>query len=406
MKNQPNPVKKHPIPSVHIGQAKDFFIENLAEMLDSGISITEALAALKQETRAKKLKQLISYIENEVDLGTPLWSIFDQLHLLPEYAISLVKIGERSGSLSKNMEIIAEQQRKEASLSSKLRAAMAYPILVFSLTLTVAIGISWFILPRFVVIFGNLRLTLPLTTRILLAVGQFLGHYGIIAVPSFLFFLILLSYFLFSNASTRWLGEKLLFQFSVSRQIIQQTQISRFTFLLGTLLKSGIPISVALYSVRQTTTNHYYHRLIRHIENRIQEGDSFQRAFASFSHSDRFIPATVQQMISAAEKTGKLPETFLRISDSFEDKIDNSAKTMAATLEPILLVMIWLGVVFVAVSIILPIYSLIGGLNNQTTTSVSPTPSAISVTPEPTITPSSLPTSSLSPVTEPTQPVE
>jgi type IV pilus assembly protein PilC len=369
-KLEPKSSPSRRLPSTRgLGEQKDFFLENLADMLAAGIALPRALDTLKREIRSTRLKKIIIYIQGETNDGIALWRVLTQLKLFPDYVLSLMRVGEQSGTLTENLQVITLQQQKERSFQSKIRSAMAYPILVLTITVVVGVGIAWFILPRFVTIFSSLKLKLPLTTRILIAVGSLLSHYGIIIIPAGLFGLFLLVYFLFFNPKTRRVGEGLLFQISLARRVIQQLQIARLSFLLGTLLKAGVPISQSLRSVEEAITFTTYRRFMHHSTQSIENGDTFAKAFASYRGIDRLFPPTVQEIISTGEQTGHLPQAFLTISAAYDEKTDSSTKVLATTLEPILLVLVWLGVVFVAVSVILPIYSLIGGLSPSTNSS-------------------------------------
>lgn len=133
--------------------------------------------------------------------------------------------------------------------------------------------------------------------------------------------------------------------------------------MLGTLLSSGIPVIDAFSSLISATTSSIYIKLYQHMHNRVAQGNSFQKSLSLYKDSRKLIPAPIQQMIIVSEQSGNLPETFLKIGQNSEQKIDNTAKNLSVMLEPVLLIIVWLGVLAVALAVILPIYSLIGGLN-------------------------------------------
>ena len=174
--------------------------------------------------------------------------------------------------------------------------------------------------------------------------------------------LIVFVYFIFFFKRTRFVGQAFLFKFPGVGQLMKETELARFGYLLGTLLDAGIPIVGALNSLEEATGFQRYKKLYRHLCQGAEEGHSFAQSFAAYRKSRVLIDLPVQHLITAAEQSGRLPETFLKIGRRFESKIDITTKNLATILEPVLLIIIWLGVAFLALAIILPIYSLIGGL--------------------------------------------
>ena len=317
-------------------------------------------------------------MKEEVEAGTPMWQVLKATKFFPEFVISLIKIGEGSGNLGKNLKVISIQQKKDRTFNSKIRSAMMYPGFVFGLTLIVGVGVAWFILPRLAIVFDQLKIDLPLITRILISFGKFIAQYGSIVVPSFIAGVILIFFFVFIFSRTKFIGQLLLFSFPGIKKLIQETELARMGYIMGTLLKSGLPIKDTMESLIETATFYKYKKFYQYLKNSIEEGNTFQQVFDSYKKTQKIIPATVQQMIVIGERSGQLPETFLAIGGNFEEKIDDTTKNLSVILEPILLVIVWLGVVAVALAVILPIYSLIGGLNNNQNNN-----STVDITPPP-----------------------
>jgi len=342
---------------------KDYFIENIAMLLGAGTDTLLALEAIKQEARTAKMRKIIDGIQGDIDAGLAFWQALDKSGIVSPQAVALMRIGEEAGRLINNLQVIAGQQQKQRLFRSKIRSAMMYPILILSLTFIVGIGVAWYILPRLASVFVGLHLQLPLITRGLIAVGAFLGAYGAIAMPLFFMAAATAIYFIFVFRRTKFIGERLLFLIDPIKHLIQDVELSRFGFVLGSLLNAGLPISDALDSLYESTDSRLYKVFYSHLREQINDGNSFRKSFASYRHLNRLIPVPVQQMIVAAEQSGRLPEILLKIGEIYEDKTDITAKNLTVILEPLLLVVVWLGVVAVALAVILPIYSLIGGLN-------------------------------------------
>lgn len=329
------------------------------------MTILEALDGVGAELRTRVMKRIIGTMRADIEAGNPLWRTFENAQLFSPNVISLIRIGEESGRLSENLAIVSEQERKERVFRSRIRSAMMYPLFVLGLTAVVGIGIAWFILPRLATVFAQLDVELPLITMWLIAAGNFLGEYGAIAIPLTVLGLSTALYVIFFAPRTKHIGQSLLFSIPAIRQLILETELSRFGYLLGTLLGAGLSIVQALASLRDATDFPRYRRFYEYLEKRIEDGDSFERAFKGYRRLDRLFPMPVQQLIVSGERSGKLASVLRAVSDRYEERSETTTKDLTVILEPILLVIVWLGVVAVALAVILPIYSLIGGLDVQ-----------------------------------------
>ncbi len=363
LETEKSPRKRGFFANFGIGREKDYFVENLAVLLNSGMDILSAVQAIKVEIRSQKMKQIIAELEDEIEGGSTLWQSLSNSAIAPPHIIYLIKLGEESGRLPENLGIVAEQTQKDRELRSKIRSAMIYPVIVFTLTFVIGLGIAWFVLPRLAVVFSQLKLELPVLTKGIILLGNFLKSYGSLSVPLFLGAIIVLLYFLFFNPKTKFLGSGLLFALPGTKRLIQEIELTRFGFVLGTLLGAGLLVTSALSSLKEATALRPYQKLYLHLKNNLEEGIPFRGAFSSFKGINRLVPSPIQQMIAAGEESGKLSDSLLKIGEIFEKKASNTTKNLAVILEPVLLVIVWLGVLAVALSVILPIYSLIGGLN-------------------------------------------
>ena len=347
-------------------QAKDEIISNLSMLVGSGMIINDALDAMKKDIKSKRMQKIIDGMKEDIESGLALWKTMERSGLFSNNAISLIRIGEESGNLSKNLRVISEQQEKERDFRSKVSSAMAYPAFVLVLTTVVGGGIAWFILPKLALVFDQLKLELPLVTRILISFGSYLNTHGQIIIPSGALGIGLLTYIIFFAPKTKIIGQYFLFSIPGIKKLIQEIELARFGYLLGTLLQAGVPVNRALESLAQASAFPQYQKLYQYLKTSIEEGNSFQKSFAGYKRVTKLIPNPIQQLIFTGERSGHLAETLLSINKTYEAKTELTTKNLAVILEPILLVIVWLGVVAVAISVILPIYNLIGGLNQET----------------------------------------
>lgn len=339
-----------------------YFIENISLLISSGMNIMVALEAIKSESKSKAMRHMIEFMKEEIDAGVSLWKVLDHTRIFSTNTIALLRIGEETGRLSQNFKVIISQERKDRVFKSKIRSAMLYPGIVFFLTVGIGIGITWFILPKLASVFSGLRLDLPILTRLLISAGTYLGKYGHIVIPLFVTVLFTLWFFLFIFRKTKHIGQDLLFLFPAIGKLVKEIEIARFGYMLGTLLNAGLSLTDALDSLSEVTGIRRYQMLFDHLRKEIEEGNSFQKSFSTFSRIKRLIPVPIQQMIVAGEQSGNLSGTLTTIGSIFEEKTEITTKNLSVILEPILLVIVWIGVAGIALAVILPLYSLLGGL--------------------------------------------
>jgi len=355
-----------------LGKEKDYIIENLSLLIGAGLDVLSALTLLKSDVRSKIMRQILDDTIHEIENGSSLSQALDGSRLFPPYMIALIHIGEESGKLIENLKIVALQDERDRAFRSQVRSAMMYPIFVFSFTLIIGTGVAWFILPRLATVFNSLHVKLPWITQVLINSGQWLGKHGAVAVPTLLLSTIALLYLIFFFPTTKFIGQALLFRIPGIKKLLQELELSRFGYLLGTLLSAGIPITTAVNSLVEATFFPAYRKIYLHLQTELEEGVSIQDSLASYPHSNRYIPIPVQGMISAGEQSGTIAETFLHIGQTFSAKTEITTKNLSTLLEPLLLIFVWFGVMGVALAVFLPIYNLIGGFDQQTTPSGVP----------------------------------
>lgn len=368
---------------IGIGPERDQFLENFSLLMSSGTGVLVALESLAKDARSAAMRRIIRRIRDDIDAGHPLSAALDASGMLSPQVISLIKIGEESGRLPENLKVVAVQAQKERLFQSKLISAMIYPALVFTITVLVGLMIAWFVLPKLSLVFGQLRIELPLITKVLIGIGQFLNHYGIVAVPAAAFLFLLSVYLLFVAKPTRWIGEDIVLAVPGLRRVVVEVELARFSYVMGTLLHAGLPVLETLQSIENATPFANYRRLYSHLRQHVEEGHTFKTSLETYPRVNLLIPVPIQQLINASEQSGTLADSFIRISDLYEEKTDITTKNLVVIIEPIMLVIVWLGVMFVAIAVVLPIYKLVGDFTNATETpAAAPPPAAAEETPQ------------------------
>lgn len=341
---------------------REYFATNMALLLRAAVPVGESFESLKQTSKSKRLRRAIDQIMHDIDEGTPLWKSLERAGIVTPQTLTLIRLGEQSGKLAQNLQVAAKQEEKQHAFRAKVRSALVYPTFVIGLTLIVGLGVAWFLLPRLAATFEQLDIDLPFISQVFISFGLFLQRDGWWAVPAGILGGSLLMYLLFAAPKTRQIGFRLLFYVPGISKLLHEVEIARFGYLLGTLLEAGLNVTEAFLLLQDTTQAVKYQKLYKHLKEALENGYSFKGALGSYKHAGALLPAAVQQMIIAGERSGALPETLQSVGAIYEQKADTTTQNLESILEPILLVVVWLGVLGVAVAVILPVYSLIGGL--------------------------------------------
>lgn len=347
----------------HVG-SKDrvYFTSNLAILLRSGVSISEAIFAMQQTTKSRKLQAALVQMQHDIDEGMALWQVLQRSSIVSEQTLVLVQLGEESGNLPENLSLASMQEAKQRLFAANIQAALLYPTFVILTTFIVAIGVAWFLLPRLAETFSQLRTPIPLITQIFLNFGVFLQKSGAVVMPLIILGAIVTAYILFGFSKTKHLGRSLLIHLPGIGNLLRETEVARFGYLLGTLLDAGLSITRACQLLARATNSPIYNHFYKYLFNAFEEGYNFATSFSRYRGANKIIPPAVQQLIMAGERSGALPDTLKSIGSIYEENAALSTKNLQSVLEPILLVIIATGVLSVAVAVVLPIYSLVGGL--------------------------------------------
>ncbi len=336
------------------------FTRELAVLLKSGISLGEALESLQEKAGRKETRHVIGTLLSDVQNGQPLSSGLARFpKIFTSLAVNLVRIGEASGTLQKNMEFLAEQQERAYALRKKIQGIVLYPMIVLSMALLLSAFISVFILPKLIRLFDSFQVTLPWTTRVLLAISHFMQNYGLEFFIS-LFLGVGLLRIMVALAAVRPYWHMFLFRLPITGELSRNIATAHFCRDVGTMLQSGLPVLEALQIEVSVIENQAFSRRVAMLAQAVAEGRTLSDELHKKSHD--IFPLIAIKMIASGEKTGRLDETLLYLERFFETEVDRKIKNMAVLFEPILLLVIGSLVVFLALAILTPIYSLTGSI--------------------------------------------
>jgi type IV pilus assembly protein PilC len=356
--------KPSALTAVHLPfKEREYFMENFSLLLKAGVPIGETIDSLAAGVRSRAFKKALNRLNSDIDAGYGIADALERSQIASGQTLALVRLGEASGNLVQNLEIAAQQESKHHVFVSKVRSAFIYPTFVIVLTIVIGLAVAWFLLPRLADTFAQLRVSLPPISQALINAGLYLREHGVVAVPSAGAGLLFIIYVLFLAPKTKSIGRSMLLKTPGIGRLLREVEIAQFGYLLGTLMAAGLSITQALKLLSTTTGNPSYRKFYIYLAASIDNGDTFKQSMARYKKSAHLFPPSVQQMIIAGERSGSLPEVLLNLGRTYEQKSDTTTQNLETLIEPVLLVTVAGGVLLVAVAVILPIYSLIGGLN-------------------------------------------
>ncbi len=335
---------------------KASFVKNLSVMIKSGMTISESLAILEKSTKGK-LKKIISRLLKSVRSGNSLSDSFSQFpKVFSGLFINVTYAGEKSGSLDESLENIALQLDKERELSSKIKGAMIYPAVVLTAAFFLGLAMAFFVLPKITPLFQGLNMELPLSTKFLIAISDFVQNYGGIFFASLIVGLAFLIW-LFRQKFFKPVLHYFFLKMPIINKISRGSNLARFCRSLHILLRSGLNIDEAFTITEKTLGNFYYRRAAANIARDVGRGGKISESLERYK---KYFPVMAVKMIKVGERSGRLEETFEYLSSYYEGKVDNATRSLSTAIEPVLLILIGLVVVFLALAIITPIYNITG----------------------------------------------
>jgi len=334
-------------------QDKVNFTRQLSTMINAGLTITEALAILELQA-SPALTRLISDVLHQVESGVTLadalekhGSVFDQIY------IALIRSGETAGVLDKVLSRLADNLEKQTEFRRKIKGAMVYPIIVIGGMLAVVAVMIIFVIPKLTMIYEEFQADLPTSTKILIAVSKFASHYWWLAA-AILAGLVFLGRLLSKNPLFRRQFDELLFKLPIIGKLRKSMVLTEFTRTLGLLVGSGILIVEAIEVTTKSLNSPNYEEKMAEVSKEVEKGLPLATALAK----TEIFPPLLPQMVAVGEETGKLDEVLGKVSVYFEQEADTAVKGLTTAIEPLIMIILGVGVGFLMLSIILPIYNL------------------------------------------------
>ncbi len=338
------------------------FTRQFSVMIDAGLPLVQCLEILAGQQENKLFQKVLVGTRGQVEGGATLSAamrsspkVFDALY------VNMVEAGETGGILDTILQRLSTYIEKNVKLQRAVKSALVYPVGVLTVAGGVIVLLLWKVVPIFATLFAGLGVDLPLPTKIVIAMSNFIGSiFG-------LFILIALGGALFGlkvwygTPQGRFVLDTIVLKLPVLGILMRKIAVARFTRTLGTLISSGVPILEGLDITAKTAGNAVVERALQKVRRSLEEGKSLTEPL---KESEVF-PGMVTQMIAVGEQTGAMDAMLQKIADFYEEEVDAAVKDLLTALEPVMIVFLGVVVGGVVISMYLPLFSLIGKLSSM-----------------------------------------
>ncbi len=339
---------------------KVLFSRQLSTLINAGLPIIQSLSSVSSQTKNKNLKIIIGQVITDVEGGSSFsGALSNYPKVFSPIYLNLVAAGETSGTIDKALERLADQQEKDAEIISKVRGALIYPALVMVVMVAVVIFMLVEVLPQVEVLYKSLPgASLPLVTRILLAVSALTIKYWWLVIV-----IIIILIFLFSKVSRSIGGRRLVDGLKIHawpiKDLMMKLYMARFTRMASTLIASGVPLIQVLEITSKSVNNVIIEGSINKAITKVKGGKSLGLALKG----DPNFLVLVPNMLSIGEESGSLDQMMERTAVYYEKEVDSEIKNVSSIIEPLMMIVLGVVALTIVAAILLPIYGLAGNSN-------------------------------------------
>ncbi len=338
---------------------KIFFIEHLKTMIHAGLSLVESLDVLSREIENKKLRKIIMEIKMGVEKGKQLSDVLaEHPDAFPSIYVKMIAAGEIAGKLEESLEQVVVQMQKSQELSSTIRGAMIYPAVIIVAMGGIGIMMVTVVLPKLMTLFEEFNAELPLSTRILIAITNFMSNpinfMIILFITTALIVAFIISLKKLPNFKKFVHAANL--RMPIIGAVIKKVNLARFSLTLSSLLKSTIPIVDATQITADTCGNVLYQEALREAAEKIKTGAPLSEILGQHH---KLFPPMVTEMVMVGERSGEIDQLLIELANFYGTEVDKTMKNFATIIEPVIILALGLAVAGMAVAVIMPMYTLV-----------------------------------------------
>ena len=342
--------------NINIGKVKHkdlvIFSRQLSVMISATVPIVQSLRILAQQTVNPIFIEKIIEMADDVEGGMRFSSALSKHgNTFSNFYIAMVKSGETSGKLDEILQYLADQMEKDYDLISRIKSAMIYPVFIISSMVVVGFLMMTFVVPNMTKMLEETGAELPLVTRILIGTSDFMSSYWYYIIFGVAGLIVLFRFWLKSGVG-KLTWDALKIQIPIFGTLFKKVYIVRFTRSLSTHIRGGVPITSALTITAEVVDNKAYEKLILDTVDEVEGGNSLATLFVK----SKLMPKMLSQMMVIGEKTGKLDNVLEKLSDFYSREIDNLVDGLTSLIEPLILIVMGVGVGGMVAAIMLPMF--------------------------------------------------
>ncbi len=331
------------------------FFRNLSMMMDAGLPLAEGLEVLHEQINKAGVRNAIDAMTREIMNGQ---SLSNAMRAFPEYftpyIVEMIRVGELTGTLTQTLERIADDLEKDNETRQKVIGAIAYPLIVFSVMISIALLLMLYVLPKVQDMFKEVGVALPPITAFLLSVSAFMEAHPI-GIFATIIFSIAICFSLYDTKKGKYFFHFLALRIPIFGELIKEANLSRFFRSMNSLIGSSISIDQAVEISEKTLTNAMYKEALEKIQPIVRYGVPLTEALKSFPF---LFPMQTCKILGVGEKTGKVGESLERLVTHYDRALSHKAKMITSLVEPILMGLAGLMVGVLALSIFMPLYQM------------------------------------------------
>lgn len=335
------------------------FSRQFATMIDAGIPIVRCLDILEGQTKDKVMKSVIAQSKKDVKGGLSLTDAFSKHpNVFSRLYVNMVKAAEAGGILDKILDRLSGFLESEQEIRGKIKSAMIYPIMVLVFAVCMVIAMFLFVLPKFKEIFASMNVEMPMATKLLFSMSDILVKFWYIPLAVIVGGVFLYRWYKNTEMGS-WQIDMLKLNVPIIGDLVKKMAVSRFSRTFATLISSGVAMMRSLEIVAETSGNKVIAKAIDGARNAVREGQKLSDPL----QASGIFPTMVTHMIDIGEETGRLSEMLTKVSDFYDQEVDNAVKGLTSMIEPALIIMMGVLVGFIAISIMAPIFKLISAVS-------------------------------------------
>jgi len=334
----------------------------LATMIGAGLPLAEAIDTIAQDTRSHTLQNILRQVQQGLQKGESLSDLFAKYPLIFDTSfLAIVKAGEESGALQRSFQYLEEQLMANHTLSQKVKGALMYPAVIITTMFGVGGILIVFVVPQIAQVFLKTKLPIPKLTVMVLQAGLALNQ-NIHLIGLILLLLIIGLVITLKTPRGKKIFMGLLKRIPGVTKLFEKLDLARFARTLATLMQSGVPITQAISVASSTLSHAKFAPLVKSLETDIRKGDSIATILRLHR---KLVPQMMISMVATGEKTGTTDKILFKVADFYEQELENEIKNFTAILEPVIMLIIGIGVGGMVLSVIAPIYSLVASLQGD-----------------------------------------